>query len=69
VGARGQADDQQASLRVAERGNRLAPIGAISIGAPFLSSYLFAESNQPRTFFAGDHLLLEYDQFARGLCL
>ena len=55
-----EADNQQASGRVAETGYRLAPIFLSPIGAPLYPSRFLAMRNQARTEAAGDNLPIEY---------
>src|SRR5215211_8203395 len=47
VGGRGQADDEQAGRRVAEAGDRAAPVLLVAEGGPLLPGHLLPPGDQP----------------------
>ena len=61
VGRGGQADDQELSLRIAESGDRAAPVRFVPVGAPLGARDFLAVANQARAFAALDDLSVEYD--------
>src|SRR5207249_9073129 len=68
VCGRRQATDQQAGPYSAEARQRPAPILLIAIGSAFVARYLFAPSNQARTFTTLDNALVQLSQTCAGHC-
>src|SRR5215218_9497273 len=56
VGGRGQAEDEQAGRRVAEAGDRAAPVLLVAEGGPLLPGHLLAPGDQPGAAAALGHL-------------
>jgi hypothetical protein len=54
-----QTQNQKPRVRIAESGNRLAPVFALAKCAPFLSRYFLAEPHQPRAFSTRDNFLIQ----------
>src|SRR5690606_12695317 len=59
VGGRGQADDDDRGVRVAEGRDRLAPVLLVPEGGPLLPGHLLPPLHQAGARPAGDHLLLQ----------
>jgi hypothetical protein len=58
VRGRRQADEQQPRVRVAEAGDRFAPVRVLPVSAPLLARDLGAMLAKPRASFARDDLLM-----------
>lgn len=56
VGAGREANDEEAGVRIAERGHRFAPVLPVVPGAAFGHGYSAAMVGETRTFFARDDL-------------
>src|SRR4051812_1338756 len=73
VGGRGQADQQQAGVRIAEPGHWAAPVGVVAVGSLLLARDPLAVPPQPRAVLAvGDRLANLVERFelvdGAGLC-
>ena len=56
MGGRGEADDEDSRVGVAEPGHRPAPVGLVAESSDFLAGDAFAPLDEPRTAAAGDDL-------------
>ena len=65
VGCRGQPNHQEPGLRVAEAGNRPAPVGFVSKPAYFFLRHAAAMRHQPRATNAGNDFILDPRQPGR----
>src|SRR4029077_8958430 len=59
MGARRKTENQQSCVGISESGHGLGPIVPFEISAALDLAYLAAMSNQPRTAYARDNLLIE----------
>src|SRR5262249_13149006 len=66
VGAGSEAEDQQASVRIAEAGNRPGPVIPLEIGAALFLPDLSAVGDEARAAGAGDNLRVQAEQFGAG---
>ena len=65
VGRRGQADQDDPGVRVAEAGHRAAPVLLVAEGRPLLERHLLPPRHEPRAGPAADDLLAQLGQRPR----
>jgi len=58
VSRRGEADNHQLRVRIAEAGDGTSPVHPVAKGAPLHAGYLFPVVDQPGTLAAGDDFLV-----------
>jgi len=63
----GKPQDQKAGVRIAERGNRFAPVFPIAPRPTLYLRYFPAVSDQSCTAITGNDLLIQQDESGRGV--
>jgi hypothetical protein len=54
-----EADDDDASFRVAEAGHRASPVGLVAVGSALLARHLLAKGDEPRAAAASYDLFVQ----------